>query len=481
MSKNNNKKNSNANNKNRKNDISKVEETEVKNEKVAEEVIEELSDEEQVKKQVKANSEQVKANAEQVKENKSRIRVVYILMGIMGVAVIALIVAVSVLIAKVHKNDDEIEKIYGKTVLGDALADDDDLEDIQEVEVVTPIEESTPSVKESEMPVVNSEEEVVEPEEPALRDVVAPILSKDSYFNHFAINGYKFNVPSKYTCSYRDGSGVIISMPDIFQMTVTAKGRSFDALLNDTSVLTDKAKDIGGENVSDVDVCTVNGRRYAYFRFTYKEELNFVVYGETPDGKSHTGGQIHFTKEDMTDDELLIIYDSVASTIESTEDKDTDADEISKQNSSINVPFTDVNTIVYGNLSVTYAVPSNLWYSGSFTYDAYSTDMYCNEDTWASVKLENHDNYKSAVKMIIANSTSVSENEIAMPEMVTIGEYTVYYTIDSKKASSGGMDQHILAACDIDGKRIYSVDYSIYGSNEEITVDTIEEFFEIEK
>lgn len=397
--------------------------------------------------------DKVSENQNNINENRSRIRGIYVVMGIMCAAIVGLLVAVIILVAKVKENDKEIQDIYSKTVLGEALAD---------------AEKGTGETDVSKAPAVTDPNEIT-----------APTLSKDQYFINYVVNGRRFYVPLTYSCMYRDGVGVIITMNDIFQMKVTAGDTPYANLVADTSVLTGKVSDIGGKDISAVNTRLVNGRSYTYFRFNYEEESNFVAYGETSDGKCHTGGQIVVYNKDMTDEELLILFDSVASTEERTLEEDTSKEDLAMQNAAIKVPFKEDNTISFAGITVEYNVPTNVMLSDSFAYDSYSCDIYQNEDTLASVLVVNTKEEASASDYVISKITAVSDNEVIEPLKEMVDGRDVYYYIENKKSSSGGQDQRMVAACVLSEKTIFTVEYNVYSGSESVTFDDVKDFFDM--
>ena len=364
----------------------------------------------------------------------------------------ALIVTVIILSVKLNRRNSELSNVYGKTQLGNALAD-----------------------AEEEVAVEDMTEESVTAEEPQLPKKEAVNTAKNNCLISFNADGYTFYVPNEYECRYRTNTGIMIYMTDIFQMKVMAKGRPYDELVKNKQELIDTAEQAGGSECSKVSSMTVNGNEYTYFRFMYKDEPNIVIYGSTPDGKSHTGGQIIIFKDTLTDAELVKIFDSVVSGMEYTGKADTTEEELSELNASVSIPIKSKSTIEYEDMSFTYHIPDDLYYSDTFTYEGYVTETYWNDNTLATVSIQGHEVYDNA-KELLAEKISVSENEIQLSEEKIDGR-VVYYYIEDVDSSSGGSDQRILAAIDVDRTTIYMVDYDVYSVTDRVTFDDISDFF----
>lgn len=399
---------------------------------------------------IKSNAENIKSNTENVKKNRKMIVAMMIFMAVLLVLLLASTISLFVKYKKINKvvNDRGKGSIETNIIVGE-----DDGLDAGKTLMSTEEETKTPDV-------LNPVSEETDEEE---KEAEAENASSADNMIHFATGGYKFNVPTQFECMAIDNVGVIIYKADSFQMKIVVKGRPYDEVIKDQDSIKAAVEASNGVMTSDINSATVNNNKYTYFRCTIGKDNHFVIYGETPDGKTHTGGQIEIFDEKLSDEDLLSIYDSIAKTAEPLE---TEKEETAE------APATkDDSAIIFGDVTVKYNVPSNLYYSDTINGDHFAREIYWNEIKLINVGLSDTENYKNAKDYI----KSIAGEEETTKEKV--GDNTVHFYIDAKEGSSGSMNQHIYAATDVEGL-IFYVEYTVYESDVMPVFEDIKPFFE---
>lgn len=291
----------------------------------------------------------------------------------------------------------------------------------------------------------------------------------NKYMIHFTVGGYRFYVPNEYECMAVENVGVIIYKADSFQMKIVVKGRPYDEVVNDEASMKKAAEAAGAELTSEITDATVNNNKYTFFRCNINGDEHFVIYGSTPDGKSHTGGQIEIFDKKLSDEDLLNIFNSVA------ENAEVDESVVAAKDDK-DPARLDTSSIEFGDTTVKYNVPAGLYYSDTITHDNNVVETFWDETTFVEVNLTDNTDYEGPKSYVEADGAStMGDDEEVLTEKV--GDNKVYYYINSSKGSSGGNNQHIYAACSI-GDDIFHVAYTVYESDEELTFDDVKEFFE---
>ncbi|MDE7431608.1 MAG: hypothetical protein K2N34_06825 [Lachnospiraceae bacterium] len=309
------------------------------------------------------------------------------------------------------------------------------------------------------------------------------------------LDGYKFTVPSPYSCMIVDGIGTIIYLDDIFQMKLVIRDGSYEKSMKNPDSLTEATIEAGGKVTQDVKETKINGQKYAYFRIDLDGDEQFVVITQALDKEQRFAGQIAVLSEEATDKNLLNVFAEIISSAEKTDEPDTTEEDLLEQKRKMSIgEKKKESTLSYGGNTITYKVPGE-FYSEEQREEKgfYAVEDFVTEDRAVEVttmlmqngnaSAENEEvilDWENAKKYIESESDRDKTYDVSDIKTVKKNGYEFYYVI-IKYEHKGVSNQQIYAACDIGDNGIYAINAAASDWKETLTLDTIEEFLSVEE
>lgn len=302
------------------------------------------------------------------------------------------------------------------------------------------------------------------------------------------LDGYKFTVPSTYSCVIVEDIGPIIYIDDVFNMKLVVKDGSYEEDMKNPDSLLEKTIEAGGEITQDVKETELNGKKYAYFRMVLDGNEQFVVVTAATDKEQRFGGQILILSDEVTDKELLNVFDEIVTTAVVTDEKNTTEEELSEQEYENNIgEKKEKSALIYRGKTVNYKVTEGFYSVYESTEDGlYASENFIAKDNsvWVDTMLMENDktgrddvilDWESAQSYIEAESSG----EYTV-ETIEIDGYEFYYIVESYE-HKGSLFQRIYAACDVGGTNIYAISATAIDWDGTLTLDTIKEFLSIKE
>lgn len=302
------------------------------------------------------------------------------------------------------------------------------------------------------------------------------------------VGGYRFGIPSDYSCFYAEGIGPVIYTENRFQMRLGVRSDSYEEATENPDKLTEKTVAAGGKILQEVKEITIDGKSYSYFRMELGGEPCFVIYTASPEGDRTLAGQIAVISDELTDAELTDIFASVAVTAEVTEQPDSTSEDIAKQTEETgeHTPGKkkETSSLSFDNETVCFGVPEGFYSTGYSETDIYTEESFVSEDyavmadcyLWSSGAEDSY--YTSAEAYINVAWDSLYDNVKKEAEIRTMDiEGTNYFYIDAHYEMDGRECRHIYAACDIGTYGIYVVSASMVKDGAGLNMETLHDFF----
>lgn len=294
------------------------------------------------------------------------------------------------------------------------------------------------------------------------------------------IDGFQFQVPSDYNCMYGDGIGPVIYLEDVFQMKLGVQDTSYEEIIKNPDLFTEKTVNAGGKILQEVKEAELGGNKYTYFRMKLESEENFVVCTQALDTEQRICGQIVIQKEGLSDEDLLNIFASVISSAQKTDEPDSTKEDIVEETSTADVkPGMEKkeSTMMLEEGETTFLVPEDFYSQGQkvqeyFLSGDYAIRVYC-----SLLPVEAGTIYESAQKCIEVERNGLFESVREETELQTMDmDGTTVYYIEMHYEYDSSDIQRIYAACDIGKGAIYKIEASAIDEDVELSIDTIRDF-----
>lgn len=294
------------------------------------------------------------------------------------------------------------------------------------------------------------------------------------------VDGFQFQVPSEYECLYEDGIGPVVYLDDVFQMKLAVGDTSYDEIMKNPDSLTEKTIAAGGEILQEVKETEFEGRKYAYFYMKLEGDKNFVVYTKAADTDKRFCGQIVIQKEDLSDEDLLYIFERVISSAQETDKPDSTMNDIMGETAvgdSKPGKEKEESTMMLNEETATFLVPENFYSDEQYVKEEFVSEdlaIYVNcylRPTEEGTIFENAQACIEAEKEFLLGAVK-DETEIQ-----TINSNgTLFYYIAVHYEYDGSDYQYVYAACDIGENAIYKVEARAIDKDVELSIDTIRDF-----
>lgn len=296
------------------------------------------------------------------------------------------------------------------------------------------------------------------------------------------IDGFRFTVPGDYDCFYSYEIGPVVYLDDVFQMKTAVREGTYEEMMEDSASMTQKTVDAGGTILQEVRETEFEGKQYAYFRMELSGDVCFVVYTQAADTDSRVAGQIVVENSELTDEDLIHVFASIAATAQRTDEEDSDYDDIVEQmaaRSSIIGEWKEESSLSLDGVTVTFCVPAGFCSQGIYEADSYSTENFQTADYAIGVDcyLQADEWFADAESFIEAEiEGNFRDTDIEMQKINVDGKDCYYY--EEKYEYNGSAYQRICAACDVDGNgTFYYVKAAVMDEGVELSIDTIRDFF----
>lgn len=297
----------------------------------------------------------------------------------------------------------------------------------------------------------------------------------------FVLGGYKMTVPKAYSCTYAEGIGPIVYVDGEFQMKFMAKEESFEEMMKKSDDITKKTLEQGGKIVKKVQEKELDGGKYLYFRAELEGSSLFVAH--TGDGERHFASQAVIGSEEMTDEKLLGIFADIVKTAQKTDTPDSTGKDIFGQTAAPDYGTAkSESSISFAGETVKFQVPDGFYSTWTAKTDSYRTETFQTKEylcvdcsLWST---KNEGDYPNA-KVYIDTMLDFVRNGVKdgiKTDSIKIEGNTCYY-IDLHYTYAGTDYQYIYAACDYGRNGMYTVKATGLDLGEELSVETIREFF----
>lgn len=300
------------------------------------------------------------------------------------------------------------------------------------------------------------------------------------------IDGFQFTVPGDYDCFYSYEVGPVVYLDDIFQMKTVVRPGIYEELVSNPESMMQKTVAAGGSILQEVKETEFGGKNYAYFRMELGGDKCFVIYTQAADTDNWIAGQIVMENDNLTDEDLLHVFASIASTAQVTDQADSTYDDIAAQmvaRASDIGEKKEESTLYFAGESVTFCVPSGFYSQGGYESDSYSSESFWSEDyvVAADCYLLSDDISGDAESYIENERDNRFDSDEVKIQTTRIDGTTCYY-IEAKYNYNGSEYQRIYAACDTGTEGIYyCVEANIVDGDVELSIETIKDFFVFSK
>lgn len=304
---------------------------------------------------------------------------------------------------------------------------------------------------------------------------------------YIVVDGYEIFVPSAYYCFYNDQAGCIVEFDDVFQMIFKVKDMPYTEIVANRESLTDKSIAAGATVVQDVKEVKVDGKDYIYFSVDLNGEKIYLIYTQVGSTNSTIGTQFVAQSDKLTDEDILKVFASMATSAKKTDKPNSTLDDIVVQQAENMEPdgAKTESTLEFGDDSVTYKVPEGFYSSACGTWEYFGYEYFFDEnyDISVSCYLRDTEDYENAQSYI--QSKARWENTLGNDMKVqsaTVDGAVCYYIISSYTDTDDGVHyQKIYAAYNNSETSIYIVEVVATDLDYELTFDMFEEFFMISK
>ncbi len=299
---------------------------------------------------------------------------------------------------------------------------------------------------------------------------------------HFIQSGYAFTVPGVYELTYTDATGAVVLEENVFQMKLGVVDSAYKEVMNSPEEFTKVTVDAGGTIVQDMTETDMDGKKYAYYRATLQNEELLVIYTAAPDEGRRIAGQIALLGENVSDEDMLQMFASVAGSAEATDQADSTKDDIvvemaEKKPSSIEMEWIAESTMQFGRAKITHKVPENFYMEDTYEGLEYMTERYYMPEPYISVTCYLYDiPWYTNVEGYIEENKHLDDTKI---QTMKIDDKKVYYVVETIM-NDDKMLQQIYAGYDLGEQQFYVIDAYVIGEDIELTMDTIREFLVIE-
>lgn len=294
------------------------------------------------------------------------------------------------------------------------------------------------------------------------------------------IDGFRFQIPSDYGCLYGDGIGPVVYLDDVFQMKLAVSDTSYEESMKNPDSLTEKTIAAGGEILQEVRETELEGKEYAYFYMKLDGEQNFVVYTKALDTEKRFCGQIVIQKEDLSDEDLLHIFESVISSAQETNEPDSTADDITGQAAAVTGKKDEEkeeSTMRLNEETATFLVPKDFYSNEQYVKEEFvskDSAIYVNCYLRPTEKGTIFENAKACIEADKEFRIGSVKNETEIQTINSNG--TLFYYIAVHYEYDGSDYQYVYAACDIGENAIYKVEAQAIDKDVELSIDTIRDF-----
>ena len=299
---------------------------------------------------------------------------------------------------------------------------------------------------------------------------------------HFVQSGYEFTVPGNYALTYTDVTGTVVYQDDVFQMRIGIVDDSYEEVMKNPEEFTKVTVDAGGTIVQDMKETEMDSKKYAYYRATLQNEELLVIYTVAPDEGRRIAGQIALLGENVSDEDMLQMFASVAGSAKATDQADSTKDDIvvemaEKKPSSIEMEWIAESTMQFGRAEITHKVPEKFYMEDTYEGLEYMTERYYMPEPYISVTCSLYDiPWYTNVEGYIEENKHFDDTKI---QTMKIDGKKVYYVVETIM-NDDKMLQQIYAGYDLGEQQFYVIDAYVIDEDMELTMDTIREFLVIE-
>ncbi len=337
----------------------------------------------------------------------------------------------------------------------------------------------TPGKEDPDTPDAPGKEEPDTPQDPAKEEPdtpTVPTVSTDAG-TPLVTKGFQFMIPKECDVLFSDEIGIIIAMPDVFQMKIAIieeDNARFDEFRADPSILTEKALAAGAIMTTDAKANTVDGIEILNFRIDLLGDDTAVFRVRLDDGHSFAGQMAIFSPT-LTETDYLNVVALLLKNVSATTADDTTADEYYALAYRQDVgEQVESMTITTDTFALTYKVPPIFFASGeTYVSDAkwyYSDSLLTNDFDIIDVTVEVYES--GAYNFLFYNGYF----DGCTIETITRGNRT-FYLVESRKTEDGVEWQRLDIATDTGfGDWIYFID--LY-TEHLYTLEDLEAFLDI--
>ena len=299
------------------------------------------------------------------------------------------------------------------------------------------------------------------------------------------IDGFKMIVPSDYNCFYNEKVGPVVYIEDVFQMKTVIKEESYEEMMRNPDGITEGTIAAGGEILQEVREKEINGRKYAYFRMRLRDVEYMIVQTKAADTDKRIAAQFAIETDDLTDEDILNVFVSIASTATVTDEANSTLDDIVEQLATPVAGEKKTTSILsFEGETVRFHVSDGFYSQATDRGSMYAVEFFSLEDAvmtdcylWSS-KTGDYENAEAIIENSLDNLLDNVKKETEIQKLEIEG--ITYYYIDTHYEFNGSDYQKICAACDVGKSGIYVVETEAIDFEEEISMDTIREFLILE-
>lgn len=294
----------------------------------------------------------------------------------------------------------------------------------------------------------------------------------------FIKDGYVFTVPAEYDLTYTDLTGTIVYKDTVFQMKTVIVDTSYEEMMKNPELLTQGSVDAGGTILQDIQETEVDGKKYAYYRADLDGDQLFVVYTAAPDGGKRIAGQIALEQADVSDEDMLKMFASIAGGAVKTDQPDSTLDDIvvqmaAKTQNEIHGEQKEKSSMQFGGATITHKVAEGFWFADSFEGSEYVAERYYSEEPHIDITCYLFEiPWYEGVEGYIEESKHLDDTKT---ETMKIEGKKVYYIVEQYKNGEKEY-QDIYAGFNLDEQQFYVIHAYVSNEDMKLTMDNIRDF-----
>lgn len=295
------------------------------------------------------------------------------------------------------------------------------------------------------------------------------------------IEGIQIRVPGEYGCFIEESKGPIVYRDDLFTLLIAVRDTSYEEEMRNPEGLMEGAARVGGEIVKEIEEIEIEGRKYAYYKYTNEENDFLVAYTAAPDSARRLCAQILIRSGKETDGELLERWAEMASSAIETDEADTTQESLMEAQRLADFgEKKEESTLSYEGVEITFRVEPGFYSTYEDSDEIVSCEYFTMPDDYRTLDCSLTSGYGQDAETYVENQVMFWDEEGTQTGKVKVGDHTFYYA-EAMYTHEGSEFQRIVAACSIGDGYIYTISATAIDVDDRIELDDYENFMKVEE